>query len=111
MIFSDYEARSYYRTTHDDYRGGVVVVSSSGKRFVLTSCTVGDYGELKYCYLDPVTDGRRFTKTTIQKNIVSIKIGEHVGRMKKNPTTGEFFPAIYSFDPFTGQKLEWANQE
>ena len=107
IIFSEYETRKFY-AEEPGLWGEAVIVSASGKRFTLTDCGI-ENGAIFYCYLDPVTESRKFTFTRIQKNIVSIKIGEHVGRMKKNPETGEFFPAIYSFDPFTSKKLIWAN--
>ncbi len=31
--------------------------------------------------------------------------------MKKDPATGEFFPATYLFDPYTGAELIWANPQ
>ena len=109
IIFSEYEIKPYnIRSEYDGHWGEAIVVSASGKRFALTDCGI-ENGAIFYCYLDPVTESRKFTFTRIQKNIASIKIGEHVGSMKKNPETGEFFPAIYSFDPFTGKKLIWAN--
>ena len=27
-----------------------------------------------------------------------------------NSTTGEYFPAMYVFDPFTGEKLKWSTR-
>ena len=29
----------------------------------------------------------------------------------KNPATGEYFPSMYNFDPFTGESLEWAKRD
>lgn len=110
VILSEYETKYYDNGGYNQSakKGDLIVVAASGKRFALTNCDLNN-GEVEYCYLDPVTESRRFSITHICKGIVSIKIGESVGQMKKNPQTGEFFPAIYSFDPFTGQKLEWAN--
>jgi hypothetical protein len=104
IIFTDNKNHSY----SEKNGGPVIVVSASGKRFTLTDAGI-DIGHLKYCYLDPVTESRKFTYTPISGSITSIQMGDQVGAMKKNPATNEYFPATYSFDPYTGQKLIWAN--
>lgn len=112
VIFSEYKTKSYM--TEPSYvPGDAIIVSKKGKRFSLTDASIGCHNlslsRIYYCYLDPVTEAKMFSYSLIFKKIVSINIGDNVGSMKKNSATGEFFPAIYSFDPFTGQKLIWAN--
>ena len=48
--------------------------------------------------------------TRVWGNLTRISLGEDSGDSKWNPTTGEYFPALYVFDPFTGDRLEWANR-
>lgn len=103
VIFTDYQTRSYRGKT-----GSLIVVSKSGKRFTLTGASISEH--LQYFYLDPVTEARRHAMSGIENTITHIEINEHSGELKKSPETGEFFPAQYSFDPFNGKKLIWANR-
>ena len=98
-------------------KGEAVVVSKNGKRFLLTECTVtwhsvkgaANSGELIYRYLDPITSQEQNGKEPCEK-IASIAIGSATGDVKKSPTTEEYFPSMYNFDPFTGEKLDWTKR-
>lgn len=106
IIFTDYKGHQY----SEKYKGPVIVVSKSGKRFTLDDAWCWKEHYIRYVYLDPITEKRMDAYSPILKAIQSITIGETAGSMKVNPATGEYFPALYSFDPFTGQKLEWADR-
>ncbi len=103
------------------FSGGddMIVVSKQGKRFALTDCKFHwgspdrssnvDGSIVQYRYLDPVTNLEQDGDEYYGK-LAFITIGSKQGTVKKSPTTGEFFPSIYNFDPFTGEKLEWAKR-
>jgi hypothetical protein len=101
----------------DNANGEAVVVSKAGKRFSISNCTVSGKSprwkyansSLLYRYLDPITNQEQDGKEPPEK-IASITIGAAQGDVKKSPTTGEYFPSMYNFDPFTGEKLEWAKR-
>ncbi len=97
--------------------GEAVVISKAGKRFSLTDCRCDGYLEsgtffsstLFYTYLDPITNKEQ-TAYKAFSEVASITIGKAQGNVKKNPTTSEWFPSNYNFDPFTGEKLVWAKR-
>ncbi|HUT03798.1 MAG TPA: hypothetical protein VM163_07910 [bacterium] len=83
----------------------VIIVNKQGERFTLTDCELKD-GFL-YVYNDPVTHKLDWTRAE-RKDISHIVVGERSGKIKMNVTTREFFPAMFVFDPFTGERLVWA---
>jgi len=85
----------------------VIIVNRQGERFTLTDCEVKD-GFL-YVYNDLVTHELDWTRAE-RKDISHIVIGKRSGKIKMSPTTRECFPAMYVFDPFTGERLVWAEQ-
>lgn len=107
IIFPDYKETSY----RPDRTGDLIVVSRSGKRFTIEEAYVFPYETIIYHYLDPVTEDLERAHSKIFGAITSIRIGEHSGKLKLNPKTGEYFPASYIFDPYTGAKLQWADRE
>ena len=93
-----------------DHKGddAVVIVSKSGDRFTIADKYI-NRTVAYYVYHDPIT--RKLKQSTAQwKDISHISIGDDAGDVKVNPTTGEYFPAMYVFDPFTGEKLKWATR-
>jgi hypothetical protein len=104
-------------------KGELIVISRSGQRFVLTEAYVwcwvnlnknnvlsASNGKIYYTYIDPVTRSLRETDIFIKNTVSSIKVGIDVGSMKYNPSTKEYFPHCFVFDPFTGEKLVWKDQ-
>jgi len=91
----------------------LTIINEEEERFTLTNCVVwGGFsisGYIAYVYNDPATKTLKVTYASICNNISLIVIGE-VGDMKFNPKTGEYFPAMYIYDPFTGEKLIWATR-
>ncbi len=85
----------------------VIIVNKQGERFTLTDCEMKD-GFL-YVYNDPVTHKLDWTRAE-RKDISHIVIGKRSGKIKMNPATRECFPAMFVFDPFTGERLVWAEQ-
>jgi hypothetical protein len=85
----------------------VIVVNKQGERFTLTDCEMKD-GFL-YVYNDTVTRKLDWTRAE-RKDISHIVIGQRSGKIKMNATTQEYFPAMFVFDPFTGERLVWAEQ-
>ncbi len=83
----------------------VIIVNKQGERFTLTDCELKD-GFL-YVYNDPVTHKLDWTRAE-RKDISHIVIGRRVGKIKMNVATHEFFPAMFVFDPYTGERLVWA---
>ena len=92
--------------------GSMIVVNQAGERFTITgsivSAQLGFAGVLRYVYQDAITNTLRQTDDSVRDTIASITIGEHVGNMKRNPETSEFFPPTFVYDPYTGHRLEWA---
>ena len=85
----------------------VIIVNKQGERFTLTDCEIKD-GFL-YVYNDPVT--RKLDWTRAERGGVShIVVGKRSGKIKMNPKTLECFPAMFVFDPFTGERLVWSEQ-
>ena len=89
-----------------------LIVSRSGDRFTLRGVELQgsnrSTGTVYYVYLDPITTQRKAGSDGC--GVIShITMGDDVGPLKRNPKNGQFFPAIYNFDPFTGQKLEWTS--
>ena len=78
------------------------------KRFTVTSGRF-NYRAVHYVYRDPVTGKVTATSAKIE-DVASIVIGKHVGNAKHNPKTGEYFPSMYNFDPYTGDKLVWCER-
>jgi len=85
----------------------VIVVNKQGERFTLTDCEIRD--GFVYVYNDPVTQKLDWTRAE-RKDISHIIIGKRSGKVKMNVTTGEVFPTMFVFDPFTGERLVWAEQ-
>lgn len=99
----------------DRKRGGgeVLIESRSGEKYTLTDVYVlvqgrGFISTIGYSYNDPVTKALRQTEAKIMDNIHAIEIGQKVGRLRWNSATETYFPSSYVFDPYTGAKLEWA---
>jgi len=92
--------------------GTIIVINRQGERFTLTNCEVevGGLSRVTYTYNDPITKSLRVSSAEIQE-ISHVIIGEDMGDMKYNPKTKEYFPAMYIFDPFTGEKLVWVNRK
>jgi len=104
------------------YREGVaadelLIVSKRGDRFTMRGTRVTSRGGgeqwspgwIRYVYLDPVTNELRSGRDSC-RNISHITLGSDVGPLKRNPKNGQYFPSIYSYDPFTGEKLEWTSE-
>ena len=97
----------------------VVVVSRGGDRFTITNARLltqdrrGDMSStstLLYVYQDPIT--RKLERSSVSwQELSHVTIGEATGDIKVNPATGEYFPAMYVFDPFTGEELEWSSRD
>jgi len=85
----------------------IIVVNKQGERFTLTDCEMKD-GFL-YAYNDTATRKLDWTRAE-RKDISHIVIGQRSGKIKMNATTQECFPAMFVFDPFTGERLVWAEQ-
>ncbi len=100
-------------------RGEIIVVNAQGKRFTIREASIstkraGQAGTpvctLYYVYQDPVTEKLKETYAIPGKDVAAIKIGDHAGNIKKNPKTGEYFPSMFLFDPYTGHRLIWEKQ-
>jgi len=105
VIFAEYENCPYGR----DCEGTLIIENKQGKRFTLTDANIGRC-TLCYFYLDPVTGKRKNSGSPIMQHITHVEIGKNTGELKKNPETGEFFPAQYSYDPYTGAELIWTDR-
>lgn len=100
-------------------KGEVVVVNRQGERFTIQDAYLQEKREnysdrsgiIHYVYNDPVTKMRKQTYGIPGEDISGVKIGEHVGDIKLNPKTGDYFPSMYVYDPFTGHKLIWSKQQ
>ena len=66
-------------------------------------------GWVRYVYLDSITKQRQQGEDRCRV-ISHITMGDHVGPFKQNPKNKQYFPAIYNFDPFTGEKLIWTSE-
>ena len=93
-------------------RGSLIVVNKQGDRYTLEDCIAGSlyggaYGNVTYAYNDPVTASYKYSTAQV-RDINHLVIGESIGRIKYNHKTKEYFPSMYVFDPFTGQKLKWS---
>ena len=94
----------------------IIVVNKEGERFTMErawNCSVQrgkkvGCGGASYVYQDRIT-GKLSSSFAVSKDILSFSIG-HSGAVKRNTRTGEFFPSIYNYDPFTGEELEWADK-
>lgn len=109
--FADYRTAPYFQ----DRRGDLIVTGKTGKQVTLTDAYVycGDHkgvGAIFYQYNDPVTGKIKHQVQRIHKRIARITIGKHQGRLKKNSATGDYYPASYQFDPFSGKKLIWSER-
>ena len=58
-------------------------------------------------YNDPIANKLLEAKAYPGKEVSSVTIGKDVGKSKWNPKTKQYFPILYIYDPFTGDKLEW----
>jgi len=107
IIFTE-PSKSYAGTA--GAAGQMIIVNHDGERFNARGGVYvgGHWGVLRYVYQDPITRVLRATSDSIGETIASVTIGEHVGNMKRNPETGEFFPPTFVYDPYTGHRLEWA---
>jgi len=83
----------------------VIIVNKQGERFTLTDCDLKD--GFIYVYNDPVTHKLDWTRAE-RKDISHIVIGRRSGKVKMNVRTHEVFPAMFVFDPYTGERLAWA---
>ena len=92
----------------------VVAVSRAGDRFTITNTWFYSENDqrasFQYVYQDPITRGLK-TSYASARQVSHITIGDDVGDLKVNPATGEYFPAMYVFDPFTGEELEWSSRD
>ena len=107
IVFSDPD-KSYYSRD-----GTLIIINKQGERFTILESSFYAFqrGSIQYVYQDPVTKGLKETEAQVRNNISHIAIGEKAGEIKRNPKTGEYFPAMYLYDPFTGDKLEWAKRQ
>jgi len=114
IIFSE-ASKKYGSTTHEKSYGDAIVINSDGERFNLTEVFIKTRrrpsGRVYYVYNDPVTKALTATHADVENNISHISVGEYSGELKLNPETGEYFPALYNYDPFTGEKLIWAEEK
>lgn len=90
----------------------VIIANREKQRFTITDCRVWmgakpAAGSISYVYNDPVTHALKESSARLRE-LTHIAIGERSGTSKLNPKTGEFFPAMFLFDPFTGEELVWA---
>jgi len=109
IIFHTTEASSDKPETGTPARlGEVIIVSKEGKRFTLQDCRLRSAQNLAYVYADPVTGKPRGGSCEFSE-LSDVAFGKHSGTMKVNPMTGEFFPSVYIYDPFTGRKLLWSD--
>lgn len=100
-----------------DHKGDdtVMVVGKGGDRFTISpheirsDPNITGTGGVGYVYHDPITRKLQYASAEY-KHISHISIGDDAGDVKVNPTTGEYFPAMYVFDPFTGEKLKWSTR-
>jgi hypothetical protein len=118
--FSDFKEMvlAEVKAGYSDEADSVILVSKSGERFTLTQVKffqrlekdrkIISGSSFKYTYLDPITQEVKSAFTQWDA-VGHIEMGSSAGTLRRNPVTNEFFPARYNFDPFTGQKLEWAN--
>ena len=109
----------YFSNKNARYDGSpgsdLMVINQEGERLTLTNCIVwGGFnisGHIAYVYNEPGTEALKLTIVSINQNISRIIIGDDTGDMKLNPKTGEYFPAIFIYDPFTGDKLIWVRRK
>ena len=108
MIFSNPE--SSYRNKDST----IIIFNKERERFTIEHATTilsGRSGDICYVYGDPITKKQKNSCADIKNNISRIVLGETSGDLKINPSTGDFFPPYYNYDPFTGEKLEWGKRE
>jgi hypothetical protein len=96
--------------------GTVIILNKDEERFTLTEAgflAEGFVGvpPLEYTYFDVVTKKQRTSRAVLRDNVMSISIGRNVGNIKLNSKTGEYFPPLFVFDPFTGDRLVWAEEK
>ena len=105
-----------------NHRGPMIVTNPEGERYTLEDAYVevwfsslrsrNDHsGRFLFAYNDPITKKLTQGSDTFGDDISSITLGEHRGELKQNPSTEEFFPAAFNFDPFTGERLVWQSRE
>ena len=104
LVFVD--RRAMYR---GDPGGEILAVTRDGRRFTFTEARLR--GRWSYVYLDEITRKREVGRDSPGRDIASITFGDSVGDIKMNPVTGEYYPAIYVYDPFSGDELVWATRE
>jgi len=99
----------------DSAENDALVVSRSDERFTLNRVYIyglnwsDSRGRIWYVYQDPITKERRKGHDRC-RDISHIVMRKDVGPLKCNPKTREYFPAIYNYDPFTGQELTWTSK-
>jgi hypothetical protein len=92
------------------------MILNNGESFPIRVSTIGDgdrasicwESKIKYVFSDPVTGELNEGEVDLD-NVKTVRIGESTGRMKKNPNTGEYFPAEFVYDPYTGDELVWSD--
>ena len=110
--FHDHAEKAY--TQDARYRGSMTVVGRTGNRTVIENAYLAGWrngGTIPYVHVDPLTGRPTSAETFIQRSVSHIILGESAGRLKQNATNKEFFPARYVFDPYTGERLVWADRE
>ena len=117
-----YELADLSQIVFEEKSKSAIIVSKGGDRFTVTDARLTlthkfltKRGErqyrgrtLSYVYNDPVTRRLMGSAASTWSKISHVSIEGDAGDVKRNPSTGEVFPAMYAFDPFTGEKLEWA---
>jgi hypothetical protein len=105
----------FYR--EGEARDELLIISKAGDQFTMRGTRVTSRGGgkqdfrgvIRYVYLDPVTRQLRDGQDSCL-NSSHITMGKSTGPLKRNPKNGQFFPSIYNFDPFTGEKLQWTSE-
>jgi hypothetical protein len=80
------------------------------KVFVLKKAQLYN-GLLYFHYYDDISQQERSGEKNFKKNITIIEFKEKIGTIKYNSRTMKYYPGEYIFDPFTGEKLAWGDQD
>ncbi len=119
VILNCYEIKEiHFADTNKRYdtddRGDLIIVNRQGQKFTLQEgyfWADGSWhkgGKFHFTYNDPITNSVKKSPAKIHNKISHIIIEEHIGTLKCNPSNKQYFPAVYNYDPFTGEKLQWA---
>lgn len=112
--FAEYQRVSYVGRTG----GQALLIGRNETRMIMDNAILhwrrgpNDFvawGQIEYYYQDPLTNSIQRAQTPIRNRVSHITMGDKVGSHRKNPVTGEIFPSSFVYDPFTGQRLEWAD--